>query len=88
MEASAVLQERDAQTDILLKVGVDIAALLDAASQVGLVQVGERAALVRNRALQLVLVAPDAMHGVNCVVDGGAAAGGDLGTDGEDWGGY
>ena len=80
MHARGVLQERDAVAGHDFREGcVDVAAFLDAAFQVRLVEVGERAAGVIDRAPQLVLVAGG--RGVGCVVDGGTSEGGDLGAD-------
>lgn len=61
------------------EVDVDVAAFLYTAFQVGLVEIGKRETGVLYGALELVSVA--GRRAVYCVVDGGAAEGGDLGAD-------
>lgn len=54
--ARIILQVGDTLTDRLRKLGVDVAAFLQTASQFGLVEIGEGAARVFDAALQLVTV--------------------------------
>ena len=82
MNAGGELQKGDTMTSQLRKVGVDVAAFLDTAFQVRFVEVGEGGACVIYGAPQLVRIAGRG-GGICCVVDSGAAEGGDLGADWE-----
>lgn len=67
-------------TAFLRKGSVDVAAFLDTAFQIRLVEVGELASCVSYRASQLIVVARES--GECSVADGGAA---DRGYFGADW---
>ena len=86
MQTGRILQEGDAAADGLVELDVDVGALLDAAGEVGLVEVGEGEAGVGEGAAELIAIGGGGGGSVEGVVDGGAAEGGDLGADGERWG--
>lgn len=81
MKARIVLQEGDTIARFVRKGRVDIAAFLDAAFQVRLVEVREGETGVAYCTLELVTVLGHGGGGVDGVVDARAAEGGDLGAD-------
>ena len=85
MKASIILQKGDTTADYLRKVDVDVAAFLDTAFQIRFVEIGKREACVLYGASELVVVTGGRV--VYCVVDGGAADGGDLSSNWSEGGG-